>query len=247
MLLGGAFKRKEKMSGRFADALAYMFYTSAVLRKFEIDGQPRSDLPLVEWSAKYGLYQVQMALDEILRNFPLKWLGVVLRYIVFPLGHSLRLPNDYLSHRVAALMIKPGDARDRLTAGIQHSDDPEDITGCLDDALNKVLLAEPIERRLRHEQLIQPDNQPYLQWLEHLAKDGHIDATELDRLTLARLAIEKVIAVDDFDSSELALGSPSLTKPAKKKAASRTKTTRKSVKKAATKKTSGSSARKKAN
>ena len=40
MILGGAFKRKEKLSGRFADALGYMFYASAALRKFDADGQP---------------------------------------------------------------------------------------------------------------------------------------------------------------------------------------------------------------
>ena len=56
MILGGSFKRKEKLSGRFADALGYMFYASAVLKKFDADGQPRSDLPLVEWSAKYCLH-----------------------------------------------------------------------------------------------------------------------------------------------------------------------------------------------
>ncbi len=73
MILGGAFKRKEKLSGRFADALGYMFYASATLKKFEADGQPRSDLPLVEWSAKYCLYHQQVMRDVSISKFPLKW------------------------------------------------------------------------------------------------------------------------------------------------------------------------------
>ncbi|MCK4710678.1 MAG: DUF1974 domain-containing protein, partial [Gammaproteobacteria bacterium] len=138
MMLGGALKRKEKLSGRFADALSYMFYTSAILKKFEDDGRPRVDLPLVEWSAKYSLYQVQLALDEILRNFPLKPIGVIIRLLVFPLGQSLRQPNDSLSKRTAAILLKPGEARDRLTKGLFISDDETDITGKLEVAMQKV-------------------------------------------------------------------------------------------------------------
>ena len=70
LFLGGGLKRKEKLSGRFADALSYMYLSSAVLKRFEDTGRPVEDLPFVEWSTKYCLYNVQHALDEILRNFP---------------------------------------------------------------------------------------------------------------------------------------------------------------------------------
>ena len=225
MILGGAFKRKEKLSGRFADALSYMFYASAVLKKFEADGQPRSDLPLVEWSAKYCLYQVQMALDEILRNFPIKWLGVLVRHSIFPLGLNLRQPNDSLGHRVASLLIRPGEARDRLTEGIYISDDPDDITGCLEDALHKVIRAEPVERRLRHDQITQHGLEDYPQWIESLRESGQITAEEAEILLQARAATARVIRVDDFKPEQMAAGadapqkSASAGKPGKKKSA----------------------------
>ncbi len=203
MILGGAFKRKEMLSGRFADALGYMFYASAVLKKFDADGQPRSDLPLVEWSAKYCLYEVQMALDEILRNFPIKWLGVVIRHSIFPLGLSLRKPNDSLSHRVASLLIRPGEARDRLTAGIYITDDPDDITGCLEDALHKVIKAEPIERRLRRENLEPEGLEDYLQWVARLKLAEQVSSAEADILSQARLATMRVVRVDDFTPEQL--------------------------------------------
>jgi acyl-CoA dehydrogenase len=203
MILGGSFKRKEKLSGRFADALGYMFYASAALKKFEADGQPRSDLPLVEWTAKYCLYQVQMALDEILRNFPIKWLGVIVRHSIFPLGLSLRLPNDSLGHRVASLLIRPGEARDRLTDGIYITDDPEDITGCLEDALHKVIKAEPIERRLRRGSLQQHGLEDYAQWVERLKVAEQVSSDEADILLQARKATMKVVRVDDFTPEQL--------------------------------------------
>jgi acyl-CoA dehydrogenase len=238
MILGGSFKRKEKLSGRFADALGYMFYASAALKKFEADGQPRSDLPLVEWTAKYCLYQVQMALDEILRNFPIKWLGVIVRHSIFPLGLSLRLPNDSLGHRVASLLIRPGEARDRLTDGIYITDDPDDITGCLEDALHKVIKAEPIERRLRHEQLQQHGLEDYAQWVERLKVAEQVSNDEADILLQARKATMKVIRVDDFTPEQLlntASGSDTTT-PVDTAGGVKPPAKKKSVKKAATKK-----------
>jgi len=204
IILGGAFKRKEKLSGRFADALSYMFYASAVLKKFEDDGRPRLDIPLVEWSAKYCLYQIQMALDEILRNFPVKWLGLLVRVVLFPLGLSLRQPNDTLSHRVAALLIKPGKARDRLTQGIFISDDENDITGCLEYALLKVIRAEPIERRLRANHQMKSDLQTYQQWLDDLLGLDLLTIKEVEILRQAHAATRKVIMVDDFEPQDIA-------------------------------------------
>jgi len=245
MILGGSFKRKEKLSGRFADALGYMFYASAALKKFEADGQPRSDLPLVEWTAKYCLYQVQMALDEILRNFPIKWLGVIIRHSIFPLGLSLRLPNDSLGHRVASLLIRPGEARDRLTDGIYITDDPEDITGCLEDALHKVIKAEPIERRVRRGSLQQHGLEDYAQWVERLKVAQQVSSDEADILLQARKATMKVVRVDDFTPEQLlntASGSATTTAvgtvngakpPAKKKPARKAAARKKAVNKKA--------------
>jgi acyl-CoA dehydrogenase len=203
MILGGSFKRKEKLSGRFADALGYMYYASAVLKKFEDDGRPKADIPLVEWSAKYCLYQVQIALDEILRNFPIKSLGILVRIVIFPLGLNLRQPNDSLGHRVSSLLIRPSEARDRLTQGIFISEDVNDNTGCLEDAFAKVLLAEPIERRLKASQQVKSDLTSYQQWIDELVATHVLSGEEADILLSAKAATRKVIMVDDFTTEEL--------------------------------------------
>ncbi|MFT4608101.1 MAG: acyl-CoA dehydrogenase, partial [Chitinophagales bacterium] len=203
MILGGSFKRKEKLSGRFADALGYMYYASAVLKKFEDDGRLKADIPLVEWSAKYCLYQVQIALDEVLRNFPIKSLGILVRLLIFPLGLNLRQPNDALGHRVSSLLIRPSEARDRLTQGIYISEDSDDNTGCLEDAFVKVLLAEPIERRLKASEQVKPDLESYQQWVDELVVTGVLEREEADVLLAAQAATRKVIMVDDFTTEEL--------------------------------------------
>jgi acyl-CoA dehydrogenase len=104
---------------------------------------------------------------------------------------------------VASLLIRPGAARDRLTAGIYITDDPDDITGCLEDALHKVIRAEPIERRLRHEQLQQHGLEDYSQWVARLKSDEQVSSDEADILLQARKATMKVVRVDDFTPQEL--------------------------------------------
>lgn len=201
LTLGGELKRKEKLSGRFADALIHMFVCSAVLKHYEDSGRPQADLPLVEWSAKYCLYRVQDALDEILRNFPVTWLGIALRWVVFPLGRRFRYPNDRTGHRVAQLLLEPSTARDRLTAGIYADKRPDDITGCVEHAFHLASEVEPIEARLRKRRIQWSARTDYDQWLSDLVEEGTLDSGEADTLRAWRVALRRVIDVDDFDAA----------------------------------------------
>lgn len=203
MMLGGSLKRKEKISGRFADALSHMFYTSAILKKFEDDGRPRADLPLVEYSAKYCLYQIQKALDEILRNFPSKVIGLLVRLMIFPLGLSLRLPNDAVGHRAASILLKPGEARDRLTKGIFVSQDAQDITGRLEYAMEQMIQAEVVEKRLQAHGLIKSALMDESDWFEQLQGQGQISAQELELLKASAIATRNVIMVDEFTPQQV--------------------------------------------
>ncbi len=198
LFLGGELKRKEKLSGRFADGLIYMYMCSAVLKRYEDDGRPAADLPLVEWGAKYCIYQTQVALDQILRNFPNKWVGVVLRAVIFPLGRRFRTPNDRLGHSVAKLLLEPGDSRDRLTDALYISHDPDDVTGCLEVALNLSIKAEPVEREIKERGLRQPYNMDYPAWLALLVAEGEITSSQSDVLLASAAATRRVIMVDDF-------------------------------------------------
>ena len=198
LFLGGSLKRRERLSGRFADALSFMYLCSASLKRFEDTGQPEADLPLVEWACKYSLYQVQNALDEILRNFPARNLGQFLRLIVFPLGRRFRYPNDALGHAVASLLLAPGESRDRLTSGVFMSEDPEDPTGRVEHAFLRVLEAEPVERRLREAKEACPPHREYDDWLDELVQRRVIESDEAQVLRQARKATRAAIDVDDF-------------------------------------------------
>jgi acyl-CoA dehydrogenase len=113
-VLGGALKRKESITGRLGDILSQLYILSCVLKRFEDDGRPQADLPLVHWSAQDALLRAHEALAEVLDNYPSTLAARVLRGLSFPLGIALRKPSDRLLAEVADLVQTPGASRDRL-------------------------------------------------------------------------------------------------------------------------------------
>ena len=127
---------------------------------------------------------------------PGRGLGRLLRLIIFPWGMRRKRPADKLSQRCAELLLSPSAARDRLTAGIFVTAEPDDpVVGCLEHALDKVLAAEAIERKL-----IQTDHEGSI---KQAVKAGLLSDMEAQQLVEAEKATHKVIMVDDFDPAEL--------------------------------------------
>lgn len=198
LFLGGALKRKEMLSGRFADGLTYMYMASAVLKRYEDTGQPEADRALMEWSVRHCLFNVQIALDQILRNFPNKYIGLVLRGVVFPLGRRYRTPNDKLTHQCARVLLSPSETRDRLTSGVYLSEDPNDVTGCVEHAFNCSVAAQDAERKLKQSRRKRPYDQSHDDWLESLVDEKVLTAKEVELIKASEQATHKVIMVDDF-------------------------------------------------
>ena len=123
LAMGGALKRKEKISGRLGDVLSMLYLVSATLKRYEDQGRIREDLPLVRWAVRDALYNAQQAIDGILSNFPVKPLARFLRWAIFPMGMSFRPPLDSRNHECAKIALAPGAARDRLTAGMFVSEE----------------------------------------------------------------------------------------------------------------------------
>lgn len=195
MLLGGELKRREKLSARFGDILSELYLASCVLKRFHDDGQPAADQPLVDWNCQGALYRVQESLDDILANYPSKPIAFVLRRLVFPWGRRMHKAKDQLGHECARLLLKPSEARDRLTAGMFISRNPNDATGILEIALEKALAIKPIEQKLA--------KAGFSGTPEQAREAGLIDAGEAKLLQEAAAATEEVIAVDDFAPEEL--------------------------------------------
>ncbi|MDD2700661.1 MAG: acyl-CoA dehydrogenase [Sideroxydans sp.] len=206
-VLGGGLKRKEKLSARLGDVLSNLYLCSAVLKKFEDDGRPQADEPLLHWAMEDGLYRIQTAFDGVLQNFPNRLFALLLRVVIFPLGQCRKPPSDDRGHQVAALMLTPGSARDRLTAGMYIKHDEQDAVGALEAALASTLACEPLQARLEHavknHKLKERDEMLRIAEAREAGLINPEEAIQLERDYMLR---RKVIMVDDFASGQLQAG-----------------------------------------
>jgi acyl-CoA dehydrogenase len=173
---------------------------SCVLKRFESDGSPASDLPLVEWNHRMSLYNIQCRLDEVLVDLPNRPTAWLLRVIAFPWGRRRRPPKRRLIHACAELVLTAGESRERLTAGIYVSGDKSDATGLMEAAFAQALSRDSIEANLRKTGI---SGRAALADLDTLVVKGALSREDADRLIDANELVRKAIAVDDFAPHEL--------------------------------------------
>lgn len=199
MTLGGRLKRMEKLAGRLADVISNLYIASAALKKFADDGSPGEDEPLVKWVCEDSLFRIQTALDGFLLNLPNRMIAASLRVVVFPYGKPFQPPGDRLGAKAAHIITEPGAARDRLTSGIFLPKGPDDQMARIEDALLKVVKAEPaakkVQEAVRDGKITVSDQ---IEQAEEAARLGLITDDEKKAVVDAETARRAVVAVDEF-------------------------------------------------
>ncbi|MEX0721794.1 MAG: acyl-CoA dehydrogenase [Balneolaceae bacterium] len=147
---GGALKMKEKIAGRYADILSFMYLASATLRRFEAEGRRGEDRPYFDWAMEYSFFRIQDAFEGILREIKISGFSWIFRLVgvwsrLNPIGTK---PTDKLGHKVAEAMQTPGDARDRITRGAYIPSNPTEAVGRYEHTLNLITEAAPNYRKL---------------------------------------------------------------------------------------------------
>ena len=204
LTLGGTLKRRERLSGRFADILANLYLCSAVLKHFEDQGEPIADLPLLDYSCQSLIHDAQQAMLAVFYNLPAPMFGKILRQFMFPFGKPYSPPGDKLIHQVAQLGLKPSATRSRLCSGIYLSDDPHDRTGRIEHAFQLATQAKAAETRLRR---LRQDGRlsalTEVERIEEALRYQLITEDEASLLKNARTAMLNAIRVDAFEPGEL--------------------------------------------
>jgi acyl-CoA dehydrogenase len=150
LFLGGDLKRREKLSARLGDILSQLYIASAVLKRYEDDGRPRSDLPLVRWALEDCMQRIQDAFFGVFENFPSRIAGWLMRFVVFPLGRSFSAPRDYLGHQIVKLLLDTSPTRERLTSNVFVQRGESDPVGRLELAIQFAPAGEAIEAKIRN-------------------------------------------------------------------------------------------------
>ena len=203
LALGANLKRKERISARLGDVLSYLYLASASLKRFNDEGRKKEDLPLLQWAVEDSLFNIQLAIDALLNNFPNKWLARSLRLIIFPLGTWLTKPSDELDHQVATLLQTPSEVRTRLGKDQYLTRNYTNVFGTLEQTLEDILACEPVFSKV----CTALDKKFPFYHLDKVAKLGLaasvISEAEATLLIKAEKGRKAVIAVDDFDNDEL--------------------------------------------
>ncbi len=198
---GGSLKRQEKLTGRFADILSWMYLATATLRRFEAEGCNPEALPLVHWSMQYSFAQMQTAFTGILENMPVPLLKIVSAWWrLNPLG---TMPADKLGTQVARLVQTPGEQRDRLTADIYLPANTQEALGRLENAFSLVVKSEAILKKIKtasQKNKLPPGKPTAL--VRHALEQDIISLDEVELLTQAEVACNDAIQVDSFTLEE---------------------------------------------
>ncbi|WP_213876722.1 acyl-CoA dehydrogenase [Pseudomonas sp. dw_358] len=206
MLLGGELKRRERLSARLGDVLSYLYLASSALKRYHDLDSPEHLQPLFRWAMEESLGKAESALDGILRNFPNRMMGAVLRVLVFPFGRRHKGPSDRLDAEVAAVLGRPkGDATlEELLAGCYRPTDVDDPVGALQHACDLLAAAKPLHNKLhtalRSGQFAPSAGEPTI---DAALQAGVLQAGEAQTLRNAEAARRTVIDVDDFSKEQL--------------------------------------------
>jgi acyl-CoA dehydrogenase len=188
LTLGGALKRKEMLSARLGDILSELYLLSAALKRWEDEGRQEADFAALEWVMANGIRTIENRLAEVMANLPNRFVGVILKFLIQPLGANPLGPSDKVVQRCAQLILEPGAVRDRLTEGLYHANDDGPLAR-LERAFLLVTANAAIEKKMHSARI--------RNWSEAVKK-GVITAEEGERIKAAHDAVALVIEVDDF-------------------------------------------------
>jgi len=197
--LGSRLKRREKISGRLADALAWMYLASATLKRAVERGEGAADRPLADWACAHALFEIQTALRGVLDNLPNRVAARALGLFVFPLGTRYRPPSDRVGSAAARALLEDRAARLAVTHDIFVPPADEPGLGRLEAALDHAVEALAVETKIRDAiRAGQLDRAPGPMLLDEAVTIGVITPEERERVLEADRVRDEVILVDAF-------------------------------------------------
>ncbi len=200
MVFGGTLKRRETLTGRFADVLTWLYLGTATLRRFEAEGRRPEDLPLVDWAMQYTFAQLQQAFEGLFANLSPVLRPWAMLWRLNPIG---TMPSDDLGAKVASILQTTGAQRDRLTQGIYLPTHPDEALGRLEQAMQLTLQTEPFAKAIKAASLNGQISKTTPDQMTEAAVAASIITAEQARLVRdAAIARNAAIQVDSFAITE---------------------------------------------
>lgn len=204
MSLGGALKMKESLSGRYADAMSWLFIASSILKRFNDEGRKPEDRAAVEYMLAHALHEVEQALDGVIRNLPNRLFAASARVVCFPLGLRCHKPTDkQMTALVKELLDDKSDFRDNITRQIYLPEKGELGLGLIEQARDAIIEAQAAFKKLNK---LKRTKQVAKDLSENMAKEalekGLLTKEEVDLIVEAEELRYEAVQVDSFTGAE---------------------------------------------
>jgi acyl-CoA dehydrogenase len=191
---GGALKRKEFLSSRFADITSHMFLISSVLKKFASGNFSECDRSTVEYICDLYLYKIQESFYDINTNISrgniisavLNIFGAFSRKILVKKKTSWKniesIVNNYINNRTIAI------------EEVFIPNNPDEQMHKMVSAFSQSEIINVIEKRMRKFGCKTP---------EDALKSKVINQNEFEEITIYNTLCNEIIQVDNFELRSL--------------------------------------------
>ncbi len=202
--LGGALKMKESLSGRYADAMSWMYIASSILKRFEDEGRKPEDRAAVDYMLTHALYEIEHALDGVIRNLPNRVFAASARVVCFPLGLRCHKPTDkQMTKLIKELLDDKSAFRDHITRQIYIPQEGELGLGLIEQARNAVIAAQGAFKKLNK---LKRTKQVAKDIAEKMAQEAHekglLSQEDVDLIVKAEELRYDAVQVDSFTGAE---------------------------------------------
>jgi acyl-CoA dehydrogenase len=202
---GGNLKSKEKLNGRFGDALSAMYISVCVLRKIQHTAISPQQYLVVEYALKEQLCKAQQAIEGIYQNLFTGFLAWLFKPITWWVKlNAFSCPaSDTQTHQITKALLNDTEFLDSLTNGIYKNNNKDDAFGRFIYALELKTKAKDAIKQIK--KAIKEKNLPKENWQNLIIlalQKNIINQEQANLLHDTKLAIAEVVAVDDYTLEE---------------------------------------------
>ncbi len=203
VVLGRNLKCKERLSERLVNILSYLYTGSAVI-KYYLDNDDQEMKLCLQWACETLLYRIQETLHDYLLNMPVRWVAILLRGLIFPLGRRRRLPSDKLSNQMAELFLCPSKLRNILTDIIFIENTTNNPISEINKIFKKVIAVHPLNKKL-HSAIKNSkiNGRDFAEKISKAVSQNILTQAEGKQLLEAYVESMKIINIDDFSNEDI--------------------------------------------
>jgi acyl-CoA dehydrogenase len=125
-LMGASLKRRESVSGRFADVLTQMYFITAAVKRFQTEGSLKSDEVFLEVSVEEAFEKIDLAFRGIEVNLASGVLALPFKFLAFcsRVNPMVKTIKDADLHKIALELSEDASVRKRICDNIYLGERP---------------------------------------------------------------------------------------------------------------------------